>query len=1357
MERSLRTSRLAAATLALGLAASLLVALSPARAGAEIPYPDTERISGVSAVEAGIGVSKRLYGNGEADSVVLVRKDKFPDGLAAAGVAGEFNGPVLFSSSSSLDSATETELRRVLPKGKTVYLMGGKAALSDAVANKLSGDYTVRRADGTDRVHTAALAAIRYTRSGPNNTAILVRGYGSPGQDNTEGWVDAISCGGFAADTGTPILLTNNTVDEVHQHTLDALSQLNIRTVYICGGFGAVPKSQSDQLLKLGYSVNRYAGTTRIGTAVDIANRLWGKGGSTVGDDFILVNGWSDNFAYGIAASPLSASLSAPILLVNNNDPSSYVPGDCPNPPNVNHETLCYLDNRGSDRIGSLTVVGSTALVSDKVFAAAAEAGGLPKDTAPPSVPANVTATDTPEDDGTNIDVTWDASTDNTSGDITYTVYVREAADDAMTTDNSTKAGSVKNATSFTVSGRTAGTEYEVAVTATDQFGNTSKLSGSDTATPTDEVPAAPEAAPNVQNQPGPAVVVSWTSAPEDDVTKYVVERANPSTFTGCDESPFTVGGPQWEAVAEVPQSTDPSYQDGDVTPGESYCYRYHKVDSTSNASGNSPTASIEVFEASNDTTAPSGTPQFYAVDFDQEEGLVSSLEPASRTEKSQPRVEVVVPAGAFSTGETGHVLIYVDGTLRQDHTFEAAGGEQVVSVFVSLNSSENDSTVDLSAKLADSAGNVGANSSADWSLNFRQNYPTTPRIVSVDGRNVDPVNFPDSRLPIVGDPNPRVDPTPTIVVAGLSTGTTNAQRVTLFHNNVSAASICVQPEDASDTGGQVAFDDVQMLGDPGTPTDNLLVATLTSINGRCSGPNAGTTRTGDSNTAIYRFDSAAFGLLDTVPAPGAEDVFAFDGTDFSVTFNKPAASGSTLTLQRPDGSSSSTATLSSASSAITLERTGTLAPGEWQLLVDATAADAPGQTVDSVCADDVQNDVRCVRFLSGFVHDVYVSGAVSPDTSEPNLNDSDDPETPQTNEEDFDITLVVEQDAPTGRYSALVGSDKLGDVDHHAGSESRAGVRFANESAGFALITDGSANPIEWRYEQCVPDAPDDSNCDTPSTVADHPTTRRQSDGRLPSALSAVDTANLGLRQGSGTSFRLDGATGLTRRAYTYDVRYRPTTRSGCCETQFRTDSASIAAELPASGDSESPTALPIDQAALRPGWSVQYWLRNADNGNESRIAGDGTLRGLEAIQPVNGGGSSGAGKLEAGDSLFLTFNNNVTFTSVGTIGSADGGLKIYAIDESDSSSFRLIVPNFTASSGSSTASVSTTRQLRISFGSATTVGGQPVPQDVSNTDTLVGAGLNWFGLNWALDTNTGHAVLVPPDGQGKGNSLTF
>ncbi|WP_095936082.1 cell wall-binding repeat-containing protein [Streptomyces sp. Tue6028] len=109
-------------------------------------------------------VGKSEAGLMNASSAVLVSRDSQSYALTAPALAGKKHGPVLLTPSTSVSSAVQAELKRVLKPGATVYLVGGTSILSSAVASKVSAlGFTPKRLAGTSRYSTSVAVAKSIT------------------------------------------------------------------------------------------------------------------------------------------------------------------------------------------------------------------------------------------------------------------------------------------------------------------------------------------------------------------------------------------------------------------------------------------------------------------------------------------------------------------------------------------------------------------------------------------------------------------------------------------------------------------------------------------------------------------------------------------------------------------------------------------------------------------------------------------------------------------------------------------------------------------------------------------------------------------------------------------------------------------------------------------------------------------------------------------------------------------------------------------------------------------------------------------------------------------------------------------
>ncbi|MEU1514067.1 cell wall-binding repeat-containing protein [Streptomyces sp. NPDC005811] len=95
-----------------------------------------------------------------ARSAVLVNRDDAAYSLTAPALAGKKAGPVLMTPKTGLSAAVKKELGRMLPKGKTVYLVGGTSVLTGTVATQLKTlGYVPKRLSGADRYATSVAVA----------------------------------------------------------------------------------------------------------------------------------------------------------------------------------------------------------------------------------------------------------------------------------------------------------------------------------------------------------------------------------------------------------------------------------------------------------------------------------------------------------------------------------------------------------------------------------------------------------------------------------------------------------------------------------------------------------------------------------------------------------------------------------------------------------------------------------------------------------------------------------------------------------------------------------------------------------------------------------------------------------------------------------------------------------------------------------------------------------------------------------------------------------------------------------------------------------------------------------------------
>jgi ell wall binding domain 2 (CWB2) len=243
---------------------------SPTTTTTSPPPPTTIRLAGIDRIATAIAISQQSFPpaalaaseqrrlastSSTAGSVVLVSADDahLADGLVAAPLAVARDGPVLLTGSTSLDPRTEAEIRRVLPAGQTVYLLGGEAALGPAVESRLRtlGYATVRYA-GPDRYATAVTVA--HDGLGDPSTVLEANGISL---------VDALAGGAAAAHASAAVLLTAGST--MSPATASYLAAHPAITRLAVGGPAAQADSQAIPLI----------GRDRYETAVVVARHFF--------------------------------------------------------------------------------------------------------------------------------------------------------------------------------------------------------------------------------------------------------------------------------------------------------------------------------------------------------------------------------------------------------------------------------------------------------------------------------------------------------------------------------------------------------------------------------------------------------------------------------------------------------------------------------------------------------------------------------------------------------------------------------------------------------------------------------------------------------------------------------------------------------------------------------------------------------------------------------------------------------------------------------------------------------------------------------------------------------------------------
>jgi len=219
------------------------------------PPVDIARLAGPERIATAVAASRAAFQDGGAPAVVLARADLYPDALAGTPLAADRGAALLLTGPEALDLATEAELQRVLADGGRVFLLGGEAALSGAVARRVAAlGYDAVRYGGENRYATAVVIADEGLAD--PDTLLLATG---------RNFGDALTAGAAAGSVGGAVLLTDgsNMAPETRSY-LDTQPQAQR---YAIGG----PAAAADP------SAAPVAGDDRFTTAVAVAEEFYAE------------------------------------------------------------------------------------------------------------------------------------------------------------------------------------------------------------------------------------------------------------------------------------------------------------------------------------------------------------------------------------------------------------------------------------------------------------------------------------------------------------------------------------------------------------------------------------------------------------------------------------------------------------------------------------------------------------------------------------------------------------------------------------------------------------------------------------------------------------------------------------------------------------------------------------------------------------------------------------------------------------------------------------------------------------------------------------------------------------------------
>jgi len=186
------------------------------------------RFGGANRYDTGLQIVNGTFSS--STTAILATGRSFPDALAATGVAGTLNAPVILVDGvkSTLTSATLTTLSSL--GVKNVIIAGGTGVVSKGIVTQLQGKgYNVTRYGGADRYATAALMNSHFFPKGSSDTMFLATGTNFP---------DALAGAALAGRLGAPLYITTPTCAPKSIH--DSVVALAPTKTAVLGGTAVV-------------------------------------------------------------------------------------------------------------------------------------------------------------------------------------------------------------------------------------------------------------------------------------------------------------------------------------------------------------------------------------------------------------------------------------------------------------------------------------------------------------------------------------------------------------------------------------------------------------------------------------------------------------------------------------------------------------------------------------------------------------------------------------------------------------------------------------------------------------------------------------------------------------------------------------------------------------------------------------------------------------------------------------------------------------------------------------------------------------------------------------------------------------
>lgn len=270
--------------------------------------PEQDPVSGANRYATAIEAAKTTFGVGPMPAgpdgnrwVVVASGANWPDALAASGLAGALEAPLLLTQPDSLPSDVGAYVSAL--GASRAAVVGGTAAVSQSVRTQLAalvgGSANVKGYGASNRYATAELVASTAVNATGRSTwdkiAFLSTGGNYP---------DALAAAPLAAAIGRPLYLADPAAG-VSNATVSAMRSAGVERVIVLGGTAVVSQTTVNRIKAAGITVgtdDRWAGANRYDTARVVAEKSIATGYLNAGETGIATGeGFADALAGGVA------------------------------------------------------------------------------------------------------------------------------------------------------------------------------------------------------------------------------------------------------------------------------------------------------------------------------------------------------------------------------------------------------------------------------------------------------------------------------------------------------------------------------------------------------------------------------------------------------------------------------------------------------------------------------------------------------------------------------------------------------------------------------------------------------------------------------------------------------------------------------------------------------------------------------------------------------------------------------------------------------------------------------------------------------------------------------------------------